>query len=131
MDQVIHVRLENKPGALMRVAGILTATGTNIESLVLSPDAYEPGVSNMTIVADVEPRLRERVVQQINRLVNVFAASDITSAPDGGGGGRPPGLSGPGARPGCRRKRPGCGLAAGLEIQHGKPAPKPLMLLED
>jgi acetolactate synthase I/III small subunit len=80
MDQVIHVRLENKPGALMRVAGILTATGTNIECLILSPDACEPGVSNMTIVADIEPRLRERVVQQMNRLVNVFAASDITSA---------------------------------------------------
>ena len=48
MDQVIQVRLENKPGALMRVAGILTATGTNIESLVLSPDAYDAGVSNMT-----------------------------------------------------------------------------------
>lgn len=80
MDQVIHVRLENKPGALMRVAGILTATGTNIESLVLSPDADEPGVSNMTIVADIEPRLRERVVHQMNRLVNVFVASDITAA---------------------------------------------------
>jgi acetolactate synthase I/III small subunit len=83
MDQVIHVRLENKPGALMRVAGILTATGTNIESLVLSPDACDPGVSNMTIVADIEPRLRERVVQQMNRLVNVFVASDITPAASG------------------------------------------------
>lgn len=93
MDQVIHVRLENKPGALMRVAGILSATGTNIESLVLSPDAYEPGVSNMTIVADVEPRLRERVVQQINRLVNVFVASDVTSAPDGAEVGDHPGVA--------------------------------------
>jgi acetolactate synthase I/III small subunit len=81
MDQVIHIRLENKPGALMRVAGILTATGSNIESLTLRPDAFHPGVSNMTIVADIEPRLKERVVQQMNRLVNVFLASDITSDP--------------------------------------------------
>lgn len=80
MDQVIQVRLENKPGALMRVAGILTATGSNIQSLILKPDALEEGISNMTIVADIEPRLRERVVQQMNRLVNVFSASDVTNA---------------------------------------------------
>jgi len=80
LDQVIQVRLENKPGALMRVAGILTATGSNIQSLILKPDALEEGISNMTIVADIEPRLRERVVQQMNRLVNVFSASDVTNA---------------------------------------------------
>lgn len=77
MDQMIQVRLENKPGALMRVAGILTATGSNIQSLILRPDASEEGISNMTIVADVEPRLRERVLQQMNRLVNVFSASEV------------------------------------------------------
>lgn len=38
MRQVIEVRLEDKPGALMCVVGILTAMGSNIESLVLTSD---------------------------------------------------------------------------------------------
>lgn len=38
MQQIIRVWLENKPGALMRVAGILTAKGSNIESLTVMPD---------------------------------------------------------------------------------------------
>jgi hypothetical protein len=32
----------------------------------------------MTIAADVEPRLCRRVVQEMNRLVNVFVAHDVT-----------------------------------------------------
>lgn len=32
----------------------------------------------MTIADDVEPRLCGRVVQEMNRLVNVFVAHDIT-----------------------------------------------------
>ena len=78
MRQVIEVLLEDKPGALMRVAGVLTAKGSNIESLVLTPDRRYEGASKMTIAADVEPRLFKRVVQEMNRLVNVFVAHDIT-----------------------------------------------------
>ena len=78
MRQVIEVRLEDKPGALMRVVGILTAKGSNIESLVLAPDRLHEGASTMTIAADVEPRLWGRVVQEMNRLVNVLVANDIT-----------------------------------------------------
>jgi acetolactate synthase-1/3 small subunit len=78
MRQVIEVRVEDKPGALMRVVGILTAKGSNIESLVLTPDRLCEGTSKMTIAADVEPRLCRRVVQEMNRLVNVFVAHDIT-----------------------------------------------------
>jgi acetolactate synthase-1/3 small subunit len=78
MRQVIEVRLEDKPGALMRVVGILTAKGSNIESLVLTPDRLYEGTSKMTIAADVEPRLSGRVVQEMNRLVNVFVAHDVT-----------------------------------------------------
>ena len=78
MRQVIEVWLEDKPGALMRVVGILTAKGSNIESLVLTPGRLQEGASRMTIAADVEPRLCGRVVQEMNRLVNVLVANDIT-----------------------------------------------------
>ena len=80
MRQVMDLVLEDKPGALMRVAGILTATGANIEALVVEPDTLRPGFSRMTIVADVEPRLSVRVLRQMNRLVNVLSAADVTGA---------------------------------------------------
>lgn len=78
MEQTISVWLENKPGALMRVAGILAAKGCNITSLILEPDPHRPGLSQMTVSADVEPRLRVKVVNEMNRLVNVLEATDIS-----------------------------------------------------
>jgi acetolactate synthase I/III small subunit len=84
MKQFIDIVLEDKPGALMRVAGILSATGANIDTLIVEPDALQCGLSRMTIVADVEPHLRARVLQKIIRLVNVLSAADVTEArPDG------------------------------------------------
>jgi acetolactate synthase I/III small subunit len=78
MEQIIQIWLENKPGALMRVAGILTAKGLNIDNLIVGPDGEDRNVSKMTIVADIEPRFRVRVVQEMNRLVNVILAKDAT-----------------------------------------------------
>ena len=78
MRQVIEIVLEDKPGALMRVAGILSATGTNIERLSVEPEPLRRGLSRMTIVAEVEERLRVRVIRQMSRLVNVLAAADVT-----------------------------------------------------
>ncbi|HVT95467.1 MAG TPA: acetolactate synthase small subunit [Bryobacteraceae bacterium] len=76
MRQTIQIWLENRPGALMRVAGILTAKGCNIETLTVAPDPWREGISRMTIVADVEERLHGRVVKEMNRLVNVLCAQD-------------------------------------------------------
>ena len=76
MQQTIHVWLEDKPGALMRVTGILTAKGSNIEMLTVAPDLRHQGISRMTIQADVEPHLHRRVLNEINRLVNVLHAHD-------------------------------------------------------
>lgn len=60
----------------MRVTGILTAKGCNIETLTVAPDPWREGISRMTIVADVEERLHGRVVKEMNRLVNVLCAQD-------------------------------------------------------
>ena len=78
MEQIIQVWMENKPGALMRVAGILTAKGLNIDNLVVRPDGEDRNISKMTIAVDVEPRFRVRVIQEMNRLVNVILAKDAT-----------------------------------------------------
>ena len=80
MLQVISVLLENKPGALMRVTGLLTQRGYNIESLTVAR-TLDPGVSRMTIVVDVDPTLRQQVIKQMNRLINVLQATDLTEQP--------------------------------------------------
>jgi acetolactate synthase-1/3 small subunit len=79
MLQVISVLLENKPGALMRVTGLLTQRGYNIESLTVAR-TFDPELSRMTIVVDVDPALRQQVIKQMNRLLNVLQASDLTDA---------------------------------------------------
>ena len=80
MLQVISILVENKPGALLRVTGVLSARGYNIESLTVAP-ALDPGLSRMSIVVDVDPSVRSQVIKQINKLVNVLQATDLTDAP--------------------------------------------------
>jgi len=77
MLQVISLLLENKPGALMRVTGVLTARCYNIESLTVA-GTLDPELSRMTIVVDVDPTLRAQVIKQMNKLVNVLQAVDLT-----------------------------------------------------
>lgn len=80
MLQLISLLMENKPGALLRVTGLLSARGYNIESLTVAR-TLDPTLSRMSIVVDVDPSLREQVIKQMNRLVNVLQAADLTEAP--------------------------------------------------
>lgn len=80
MLQIISLLVENKPGALMRVTGVLTARGFNIESLTVAK-TLDPTLSRISIVVDVEPQLRSQVVKQMNKLVNVLQATDLTDGP--------------------------------------------------
>ena len=81
MLQVISVLLENKPGALMRVTGLLTQRGYNIESLTVAR-TLDPELSRMTIAVDVDDNIRPQVIKQMNKLINVLQATDLTN-PDG------------------------------------------------
>ena len=80
MLQIISLLLENKPGALMRVTGLLTQRGYNIESLTVAR-TLDPELSRMTIVVDVEDAQRIQVIKQMNKLINVLQATDLTDLP--------------------------------------------------
>ena len=80
MLQVISLLLENKPGALMRVTGLLTQRGYNIEGLTVGR-TLDPEISRMTIAVDVDPAQRQQVIKQMNRLINVLQATDLTELP--------------------------------------------------
>jgi acetolactate synthase-1/3 small subunit len=77
MLQLISLLMENKPGALMRVTGLLTSRGYNIESLTVAR-TLDPELSRMSIVVDVEPNQRAQVIKQMNKLINVLQAADLT-----------------------------------------------------
>ncbi|MCC7499664.1 MAG: acetolactate synthase small subunit [Bryobacterales bacterium] len=80
MLQTISLLMENKPGALMRVTNLLSQRLYNIESLTVAR-TLDPTLSRMTIVVDVDSTLRRQVIKQMNRLVNVLQATDLTEAP--------------------------------------------------
>src|SRR5262252_5166486 len=80
MLQIISLLLENKPGALMRVTGLLTQRGYNIESLTVAR-TLDPGLSRMTIAVEVDSTQRAQVIKQMNKLINVLQANDLTEAP--------------------------------------------------
>ena len=69
MQQIISLLLENKPGALMRVTGLLGQRGYNIESLTVAR-TLDPDASRMTIVVDVEaehPRAGDQADEQADQ----------------------------------------------------------------
>src|SRR5580698_6101912 len=80
MLQIISLLVENRPGALMRVTGLLSQRGYNIESLTVAR-TLDPELSRMTIVVDVDATLRQQVIKQMNKLVNVLQAVDLTESP--------------------------------------------------
>jgi len=79
MLQVISLLLENKPGALLRVTGLLGSRGYNIESLTVAR-TLDPSLSRMTIVVDVDSKLCVQVIKQMNKLINVLQATDLGEA---------------------------------------------------
>ena len=80
MLQLISLLVENKPGALMRVTGLLSARGYNIESLTVAR-TIDPELSRMSIQVDIEPNQRAQLIKQMNKLINVLQASDLTETP--------------------------------------------------
>ena len=76
MLQTISILLENKPGALLRVTGVLSARGYNIETLTVAK-TLDPELSRMTITVDVEEHQRSQVVKQMNKLINVLQATEM------------------------------------------------------
>ena len=64
MLQVISLLVENKPGALMRITGVLSARGYNIESLTVAR-TLDPTLSRMTIAVHVGKQQAEQATKQL------------------------------------------------------------------
>jgi len=72
--------VQNEPGVLSRISGILAARGFNIDSLVVCNTEVED-LSRMTIVLSGQDGVVEQARRQLEDLVPVWAVLDYTSAP--------------------------------------------------
>ena len=72
--------MQNEPGVLSRVSGILAARGFNIDSLVVCNTEVED-LSRMTIVLQGLDGVVEQARRQLEDLVPVWAVLDYTAAP--------------------------------------------------
>jgi acetolactate synthase I/III small subunit len=77
MKHTLAVLVENRPGVLVRVAGLFSRRGFNIESLTVGRTENHD-VSRMTIEVDGDDRLIEQVTKQLHKLIDVIKISDIT-----------------------------------------------------
>ncbi len=76
----ISVLVQNQPGVLVRVAGLIRRRGVNIHSLSVGPTEDE-GVSRMTIVVDTPPDRTEPFAKQLRKLVEVLRATAMDDIP--------------------------------------------------
>jgi acetolactate synthase I/III small subunit len=70
--------VQDRPGVLSRVVGLVRRRGYNIESLAVG-HSETPGVSRITLVVEWEDV--EQVVKQLYRLIEVLKVSDVTNDP--------------------------------------------------
>ncbi len=76
---ILNCLVQNEPGVLSRVSGILAARGFNIDSLVVCSTEVED-LSRMTIVLQGQDGVVEQARRQLEDLVPVWAVLDYTSA---------------------------------------------------
>ena len=77
MEHILSLMLENKSGALSRVAGLFSGRGFNIESLSVAP-TLDPSVSMMTLVTTGDERIIEQIMKQLNKVIDVIKVVDIS-----------------------------------------------------
>lgn len=76
MKHTIVAIVENKPGVLMRISGMFSRRGFNIDSLTVGK-TENPNYSRMTISVDGDEIVLEQVIKQLNKLVNVIRISRL------------------------------------------------------
>ena len=76
MRHTISVLVENKFGVLVRIAGLFSGRGFNIDTLNVAPTQDETQ-SRMTIVVKGDEAVLEQIVKQLNKLVDVIKVQDF------------------------------------------------------
>lgn len=78
MKHVLSMLVENKPGVLVRVAGLVSRRGFNIESLSVGP-TETPVYSRITMEVDADDEVLEQITKQLNKLISIVKITDLTN----------------------------------------------------
>ncbi len=75
--QVISLLVENKPGVLVRVAGLFSARALNIDSFA-STETDDPATSRMTIALRCDDQLMQQIRKQLEKLIDVIKVQTVS-----------------------------------------------------
>ena len=78
MRHVLSALVQNVPGVLSHVSGMLASRGYNIDSLAVG-ETENPELSRMTFVVVGDDQVLDQVRKQLEKLVTVVAVEDISS----------------------------------------------------
>ncbi len=78
MRHVLSAYVQNQPGVLAHVAGMLASRGFNIESLAVG-ETEKAEFSRMTFVVHGDDNVVEQVRKQLDKIVAVVRVDDISS----------------------------------------------------
>jgi acetolactate synthase-1/3 small subunit len=78
--RVLTAIVEDHPGVLSRVSGMIRRRGFNIHGLSVGPTGV-PGQSRMTLTVDAGHAEVDQVEKQLDRLVEVLEIQDLTDGP--------------------------------------------------
>jgi acetolactate synthase-1/3 small subunit len=76
VKHTLSVHVENKPGALARIAGMFARRSFNIESLAVGP-TERPDISRVTLRVDCEPGDLDQIEKQMHKQVNVLRITEL------------------------------------------------------
>jgi acetolactate synthase-1/3 small subunit len=77
MRHVLSAVVQNQPGVLAQISGMLSSRGFNIDSLAVG-ETEDPHLSRMTFVVMGDDRVLEQVRKQLEKIVTVVRVMDIS-----------------------------------------------------
>lgn len=78
MRHVLSALVQNQPGVLAHVSGMLASRGFNIDSLAVG-ETENPDLSRMTFVVHGDDGVLDQARKQLDKIVSVVRVEDISS----------------------------------------------------
>ncbi len=78
MRHVLSALVQNQPGVLAHISGMLASRGFNIDSLAVG-ETEDPNLSRMTFVVKGDDAVLDQVRKQLDKVVTVVKVHDISS----------------------------------------------------
>jgi len=78
MRHVLSALVQNVPGVLSHIAGMLASRGYNIDSLAVG-ETEDPRLSRMTFVMVGDDNVLEQVRKQLEKIVTVVRVDDVSA----------------------------------------------------